>query len=406
MKSMRHVALMLTVVLVAACGRDEPPETGSGTPGGDQPKATGGGTPDADWRARSATALARGAKALQSLGKDGRWSLKAGYPADLGTTALVARALLLAPDADKAALTPVLDWIAGQQQEDGGIYNPKQGVMTYVTAASILALKAHGDPKYQPVMSKAAEYLAKIQADEGEGFDESSENYGGIGYGSKRQFTNMSTSQFAIEAADAAGLKKDHKFYKKALKFLSRSQNHSETNDLPARKVDGVDVVPGNDGGAFYRPGESKAGLEKLADGRTVFRSYGSMTYALLKSYLLCDIDARDDRVKAALSWMSRNWELEWNPGMEHSSESKDARYQGLYYYYLSVARCLAVAEQQKVALPEELKDWRASLAAALLKRQNEDGTWTNQVGRWYEDSPALATSYAMIALQECLGAE
>ena len=103
---------------------------------------------------------------------------------------------------------------------------------------------------------------------------------------------------------------------------------------------------------------------------------------------------------------MGKNWELEWNPGMEHSNETADARYQGLYYYYLSIARCLAVAEAQKVALPAGLKGWRGSLAAAILKRQNEDGTWTNHVERWYEDSPALATAYAMVALQECLGGE
>jgi len=406
MNSMRFAILILAAALVSGCGRSDETSSESGTrPGGEPP--SGGGAAvisGGEWRKATRAGLSRGHKALQGLAKDGKWSLKKEYPVDLGTTALVSRAMLLAPNVDKSALTPIVDWIASEQQPDGGIYNPKQGVMTYVTAAAVMALKAHGDPKYGPVMTRAGEYLAKIQADEGEGFAESSENYGGIGYGSKRQFTNMSTSQFAIEAADAAGIKKDRAFYGKALKFLSRSHNHSETNDLPARKVDGVDVVPGNDGGAFYRPGESKAGVEKLADGRSVFRSYGSMTYALLKSYLLCDLDARDDRVKAALGWMAKNFELEWNPGMEHSDDSPEARYQGLYYYYLSIGRCLAVAEAQKVTLPAELKNWRERLATAILKRQNDDGTWANHVPRWYEDSSALATAYAMIALQECLG--
>lgn len=393
--------LLILVLFLAGCGRQD--EDGAGKP---ETPTGGGKSPVAGvWQEEARAAITRGAARLSALSKDGKWAFKAEYGPDLGTTALAARALLLSPGTDKAALTPALEWLASNQQPDGGIYDPKMGVMTYVTAASVLAMKASGDAKYAPVMRKCAEYLAKIQADEGEGFDQSSENYGGIGYGSKRQFTNMSTTQFAVEAADAAGLEKNHAFYGKALRFLSRSQNRSESNDLPAREVNGVKVVPGNDGGGFYRPGESKAGLQTLADGRTVFRSYGSMTYSLMKSYLLCDLDARDERVKAALAWMGKNFELEWNPGMEHDqANGPEARYQGLYYYYLSLARCLAVAEAQNVKLPDTLKDWRAQLAQAIVKRQREDGAWVNHVTRWYEGNPTISTSYALVALQECLG--
>lgn len=397
-----HALLALAVVL-AGCGRSG--EEGSGS--GPQPAVGSGGTAPVDgpWQDAARSAIEKGAAHLSGLSKGGKWVFKAEYGPDLGTTALAVRALLLSPGTDAGPLKPALEWLAANQQPDGGIYDPKMGVMTYVTASSVLAMKASGDAKYAPVMRRCADYLAKIQADEGEGFDQSSENYGGIGYGSKHQFTNMSTTQFAVEAADAAGLEKDRAFYKKALRFLSRSQNRSESNDLPAREVAGTRVVPGNDGGAFYRPGESKAGVKKLADGRTVFRSYGSMTYSLLKSYLLCDIDARDERVKAALSWMGENFELEWNPGMEHDTgNGPEARYQGLYYYYLSLGRCLAVAEAQNVKLPHVLKGWRERLARAIVKRQREDGAWVNHVPRWYEGNPTISTSYALIALQECLG--
>lgn len=402
MSKIRYVVLLVAVFLVA-CGRSDEAGAGPGAqppPNASELSASGGA-----WQEAARSAIERGATHLSGLAKDGKWAFKAEYGPDLGSTALATRALLLSPGTDPAPLAPALEWLAANQQPDGGIYDPKMGVMTYVTAASVLALKASGNAKYAPVMRRCAVYLAKIQADEGEGFDESSENYGGIGYGSKRQFTNMSTTQFAVEAVDAAGLEKDHAFYNKALRFLSRSQNRSESNDLPAREVGGASVVPGNDGGAFYRPGESKAGVRELGDGRTVFRSYGSMTYSLLKSYLLCDMDARDERVKAALAWMGKNFELEWNPGMEHDTgNGPEARYQGLYYYYLSLGRCLAVAEAQKVQLPDALKGWREQLARAIVKRQREDGAWVNHVTRWYEGNPTISTSYALIALQECLG--
>ncbi len=398
------LVLMLAAAMLGGCGRpaeDQDPE------GGAAAGSAGSGDPAGSWQDEARAAVKKGAERLASLAKDGRWAFDPKYGPDLGTTALALRAMLQSPGAEVATYGPTLDWLAENQHEDGGIYDPRQGVMTYVTASAVLAMKASGDARFDSVTARAARYLAKIQADEGESIAESSENYGGIGYGSKRQFTNMSTSQFAIEAADAAGLEKDHEFYKKALRFLSRSQNRSESNDLPAREVDGVKVVPGNDGGAFYRPGESKAGIEKLSDGRSVFRSYGSMTYSLLKSYLLCDLDPRDERVKAALAWMGENYQLEWNPGMEHdTANGPESRYQGLYYYYLSIARCLAVAEKGKVALPEELQGWREDLSRALVSRQKDDGGWQNHVGRWYEDKESLCTAYALITLQACLGEE
>jgi hypothetical protein len=62
-------------------------------------------------------------------------------------------------------------------------------------------------------------------------------------------------------------------------------------------------VGVGNDGGGFYSPGstagEAKAGFVTLPDGKKIRRSYGSMSYALLKSYAFCKIDRRDPRVRA-----------------------------------------------------------------------------------------------------------
>ena len=60
-------------------------------------------------------------------------------------------------------------------------------------------------------------------------------------------------------------------------------------------------------------------------DGKQVPRSYGSMSYAGLLSYIHADLKKDDPRVTAVYEWLSRNFTLDENPGLGAS---------GLYYYY------------------------------------------------------------------------
>src|SRR5262245_46610833 len=163
---------------------------------------------------------------------------------------------------------------------------------TYNTSVAILALTATGNPKYRPVIDRAVEYLRVVQSDEGEKYQPSDRFYGGVSYGDNER-VDLSNTQFAIEAAVTGGMKEDDPFYKKATTFLQRCQNRSESND-----ASGDGVVPGNDGGGFYSPAtgdhEAKAGFVTLSDGKKVRRSYGSMSYALLKSYLFCKLKPTD----------------------------------------------------------------------------------------------------------------
>ncbi|MAG55773.1 MAG: hypothetical protein CMJ83_05740 [Planctomycetes bacterium] len=394
----RSFAVLLALVLLTGgCGRpaDEPrPSASEGS------SPANGQTASGDWRAEAAAAVTRGVAALEKMSADGKWLADPKGKPDLGVTALATRAVIGTGGQSAAKWRSALDWLAAAQKDDGGIYD--QGLKTYITSAAVMAFVASKVPYYQKNIDQAAGFLAMIQSDEGDGLDESSEDYGGVGYGGSG-VVNLSTTQFAVDAADEAGLAKDHKFYSKALKFLERSHNHSESNDHQTKLPDGTVVVPGNDGGGIYRPSDSKAGTHKLDDGRTVFRSYGSMTYALLKSYLLCNLDARDARVKSALKWIGDNWQLEYNPGMEWV-EKREARYMGLYYYYLTIVRCLDIAERQKVKLDAAaLQGWRGKVARAILDRQREDGSWINHQDRWFEGIPALATAYSVIALQVCL---
>lgn len=184
---------------------------------------------------------------------------------------------------------------------------------------------------------------------------------------------------------------------------MQRCQNRSESNDLELT-VDGTTMASGNDGGSGYAPGDSKAGYITLRDGRKIPRSYGSMTYALLKGYLFAGLTQKDPRVQAAWEWLSKNYTLDVNPGFEGSSDPT-AGYQGLFYYFITMSKALDLYGQRTVidAAGRE-HDWRAELVGRVLSMQRQDGSWINSnAARWFEGNPVLATAYAMTTLHNSL---
>ena len=71
----------------------------------------------------------------------------------------------------------------------------------------------------------------------------------------------------------------------------------------------------------------------------------------------------------------------------------------------------LARGETERTAAYAPLEDgsavdWREELARAILKRQRADGSWANDSNRYWEGDPALATSYALLALTVVLDDE
>ncbi|MEZ6196228.1 MAG: prenyltransferase/squalene oxidase repeat-containing protein [Planctomycetota bacterium] len=294
-----------------------------------------------------------------------------------------------------------LDYLAGLQKEDGSIYENDSA--NYVTSLALMALQASGEERFKETVERARDYLVRLQATEDQGYKKDDKFYGGVGYGSSQR-PDLSNTQFAIEAVHRAGLEEGHPFYEAAIQYLQRCQNLSEVNDQVAKDADGNEIRPGNDGGAFYAPGESKAGVTELSDGSRVFLSYGSMSYALLKSYLFCGLDRRDRRVKAVVDWTRKNFDLERHPGFAAGAKG-DEPYQGMYYYYLSMARTLgAMGEESFVDGAGVERKWAVELAEKLLSLQNpDDGSFVNEKNpRWQEGFRVLATSYALLALEEC----
>ena len=256
------------------------------------------------------------------------------------------------------------------------------------------------------MIEKARAFLTQLQADEGEGYSEGDLYYGGIGYGGDER-PDLSNLQMALEALAASGTEKGDPAFQRALQFLERTQNRSESNDVRLERGGDV-IVPGDDGGAGYAPGDSKAGFATLPDGTKVPRSYGSMTYALLKGFLLAGLPKDDPRMQAAWEWIQANYTLDVNPGFEHSADPT-AGYQGLFYYFLAMARALDLYGQDVIADADGAKhDWRAELSGRLAAMQRrDDGSWVNENSpRWWEGNPVLATSYALLALESALPGE
>jgi squalene-hopene/tetraprenyl-beta-curcumene cyclase len=199
----------------------------------------------------------------------------------------------------------------------------------------------------------------------------------------------------ALDALHDAGVKSDDPAFHRALKFVSRLQNHSETNDA---------AWAGDDGGFVYGPaddrrGESMAGEFVSPDGARRLRSYGSMTYAGLKSFIYAGLSKDDPRVRAAWRWITENWSLDENPGMRLAG-AEHAQH-GLYYYFHTLARALNVYDQPIVIDPQgKSRDWRLELIDKLASLQRPDGSWAGDK-RWMEDNPVLVTAYVVRALQE-----
>jgi squalene-hopene/tetraprenyl-beta-curcumene cyclase len=317
--------------------------------------------------------------------EDGSYS----RPTGIGVTALATTALL------RSGRTPAdptvakgLKFLEGFVQSDGGIYDPKVGIQNYETSLVIVCLaEANADHRYDKIIKNADTYLKRIQwGGEDQATEKSDRNYGGAGYG-KRKRPDLSNTNFLVDALIKAGNKPDDEAVKRALVFVSRCQNfESEHNSTPF-------AAKNPDGGFFYTcagDGDSVAG--KTDNGG--LRSYASMTYAGLKSMIYAGLGPDDPRVKAATTWISKNYDLKTNPGLGG---------EGLYYYYHVFAKALATMGLPQIEDAQGVKhDWKRELVDELAKRQRPNGSWLNPTSRWLESDPNLVTCYALLALAYC----
>ena len=126
--------------------------------------------------------------------------------------------------------------------------------------------------------------------------------------------------------------------------------------------------------------------------GRVALRSYGSISYAGLLSYIYADLKPGDPRVVAVMDWLKANYTLRENPGMESA---------GLYYYLHLLTKGLSAAGVNELELKEGRRvAWRKEVALRLMELQQRDGSWVNANPRWWEKDPVLASAYSVLALE------
>jgi squalene-hopene/tetraprenyl-beta-curcumene cyclase len=365
----RLVATALVVTIAAG-----PAVLGAQTPA----RPTTGNTGlSAATRTQLMASVARGGAFIKSQTKaDGTWE---NHP---GVTAMAAAALLRQPGATRAdaqqSTAKAIAYLRSLAKPDGGIYIDT--IPHYITAVSIQALVAAGQAQDKPLIEKGRRYLADHLLDESEGVPPSDKFYGGMGYGgtSDGGRADIISLEYGLRAMKEAGLAANDPAWDKAIKFLQRTQNRSETNDQPWAT---------NDGGLIYYPGYSQ-----VAD---TTRSYGSASYAGIMSYSWANVKKTDDRVQSVLTWVRNNYTVEENPGIGTKA---------LYYYYMVLAKALqAVDENVIVDARGQRHNWREDLAKKLIALQNADGSWVNSNPAEMQGNKVLVTAFTLMAAEAIL---
>ena len=352
--------------------------------------------PDLSLKHEVQRAIDRGLARLLELQNTNGWWSTPDHPA---MTALALSAFMGEPSgrcrqAPPAPVRQGYEFLVRCARPDGSIC--ATNLANYNTAISMMALVAANDPKYDPLLRKGRAYLAGTQIDMGEKGRQDTPFDGGVGYGSKFEHSDLNNTLCALEAMyytrhlarDAAAGEAADLNWAAAVQFLQNCQNLPSHNRQEWASDD-----PDNKGGFVYYPGQSMAGgVTNPATGRVALRSYGSISYAGLLSYIYARLQRDDPRVTAALDWLRGHYTLEENPGMGP---------QGLYYYMHLMAKALHTCGAETL----ELKDgrriaWRRELALRLINLQRPDGSWFNDNNRWWEKDPNLVTAYAVMALE------
>jgi len=344
---------------------------------------------------------------------NGGWSVNPdtkgpNYPA---ITGLVVTGMLMDPaiDAEDESVQRGVKFILSYVQPDGGIYD--KVLPSYNTSICLSALAQVQRSEAAGAIKPAQDFLRSLQWSE-DSLDAPTETgkvtkdhpfYGGIGYG-KHGRPDNSNLGLMIQGMHDSGLSSTDPAYQRALVFLSRTQMVDSVNDQ--EYADGT-----KQGGFIYATAENKdtAGRgqshaatieETMDDGTKVsrLRCYGSMTYTGFKSLIYANLDRKDPRVQSAYDWLRANYTMQENPGMGD---------EGMYYYFLSLARALDAWGSPQIetiaadGATGEVRDWANDLVDRLKGLQNPDGSFRTIDDRWMENNPVLITAYALIALQE-----
>jgi len=313
---------------------------------------------------------------------DGSWR------GEVGVTSLAVLAFLNAGyDERDATVKNAINYILSNVRSDGSIY---RSYPTYETSLATIALVATHNSIYKDIIENAKNWLINSQWDESCLWGSVSKDhwyYGGFGYGMSGWYRpDLSNTQFAALALDAAGLPQDDPAWKKLQVFLHRCQ---KVNFSITLTIDGEEYtvehwnydgsVGGYDGGFMYYPGTSLAGDQK---------SYGSMTGAGIWSLLLSGVPKSDPRITAAMNWVRNHYTWDINPGIGWWRP---------YYYYLSMSKALTMYGEPIIDEHDWYQELYDKITGMQVEISEEEGYWSTSA----EDfDPELTTAYAILSLQ------
>ncbi|KAF0245151.1 MAG: hypothetical protein FD180_1858, partial [Planctomycetota bacterium] len=149
--------------------------------------------------------------------------------------------------------------------------------------------------------------------------------------------------------------------------------------------LDFVSRCQAADGGFYFTPGGDG---NKAGPGR----SYGSATCDGIRALRWFGAAADDERVKRGLAWLAAHEAYDRNPGFTGEGRHWET---GIFFYYLGAL----AGVRSDLGGPD---GWRERLAAEVLKRQREDGSFRNDDSTMREDDPLIATALALEAMVKC----
>jgi squalene-hopene/tetraprenyl-beta-curcumene cyclase len=311
--------------------------------------------------------------------------------------------------ADDPAVTRGLTYILSRQQATGGIHdNLLENYNTSIALMALARAKARSTTdqdtaRFDAAIKKAQDYLRDLQwADgkvdpAGQKIETGHPFYGGAGYG-KHGRPDLSNTAVMIAGLHDSGLSCEDPAYQRAMQFITMLQG------TEANKTFGSQIEPG--GGFIYSTSVSKDQIGQpqtqvdpatviSPDGRSLLRTYGSMTYAGFMSYLYTQLDRNDPRVADAMRWIRGRFTVDENPG---------AGMQGYYYYLHLMARALDAWGEPVIETTDGSKRvWANELIAKLAALQKPDGSFINDKDRWMEGDANLVTAYVVLAIQHAM---
>ena len=259
-------------------------------------------------RAKAQQAVDAGLKFLKS-----KQAANGSIGNSVGLTALALRAILENPRgvtaADKPAIERYAAFIASKANPDGSIVEMQARRELQHCGRDHCAGGDEGPEVRAGHRQRAEVHHEDTRSARSRGFMPVDNWYGGLGYGGDER-PDISNLYIALESLRATSLDPKDPVWQKALIFVNRMQNRSESNDQK---------YAGNDGGFLYSPAYNPPEY----GGGT--KSYGTVTAAGLISLLYAGVDKSDPRVQAAYKWLTTNYTLDSNPGTNTKG--------GLFYY-------------------------------------------------------------------------